>query len=210
MRYQLVIFDMDGTLIEELLDFDQIYADIGITQRIGILEYLEHADDAERARAGAILHEHEYGAAGRCELFPRAMETLTTLRAAGVRTALLTRNSPACAALVSQRHNLTFDHTSTRDDRPYKPHPDSILNILRRLNVPREQSLMVGDYIYDIQAAQNAGVDVALVRMPQSQTLPPNTPEPTYRISQLDQLIEIVLHPDQANLIRQQQEQEAQ
>ncbi|HVT81252.1 MAG TPA: HAD-IA family hydrolase [Phycisphaerae bacterium] len=162
-RYPLVIFDMDGTLTEELLDFAAIRGEIGVSEGAGILEHILRLQGEERERATVILHRHEMTAAESCVLHAGVVEMLQTLRAGGVRTALLTRNSRACAEVVLGRHGLAFEYVATREQTPHKPHADSILNICRRLGILPEQTLMVGDYLYDVQAAANAGVHSALV-----------------------------------------------
>ncbi|HVX86137.1 MAG TPA: HAD family hydrolase [Phycisphaerae bacterium] len=163
MKYRLVIFDMDGTLTEELIDFAAIRAEMGLPVEGGILEHMKRMTGEERARAAAILDRHEAEAAERCGVHEGAAEVLVRLRVAGVRTALLTRNSRGCAERILGRHGLELEHVATREDLPHKPHPDSILNIVRRMGVEPRETLMVGDYVYDLQAAQAAGVDAALV-----------------------------------------------
>src|SRR5437016_3463277 len=96
---------MDGTLTQELLDFDAIRAEIGLGAG-GILEQIAHMNTVDRARAEEILHRHEMTAADACELQPRAMETLAELKRRGITTALLTRNSGACAERILGRHGL--------------------------------------------------------------------------------------------------------
>jgi HAD superfamily hydrolase (TIGR01549 family) len=162
-RYALVIFDMDGTLTEELLDFDAIRREIGVPAGVGILEYISHLPAAQKGIAQDILHRHEIAAAEACVLHEGAAEVLTALKRSAIRTALLTRNSSACASSVLARHQLTLDFVATRENLPHKPHADSILNITRHFRILPEQTLMVGDYLYDLQAAKNAGVDAALV-----------------------------------------------
>jgi HAD superfamily hydrolase (TIGR01509 family) len=162
-RYALVIFDMDGTLTEELLDFAAIRREIGVPDGVGILEYISHLSGSRKSQAEEILHRHEIAAAGTCVLHEGALEILAALKGRGIRTALLTRNSSACAQSVLSRHRLSFDWVATRDHPPHKPHRDSILNITRHFAILPEQTLMVGDYLYDLQAARNAGVDAALV-----------------------------------------------
>jgi len=163
-KYELVIFDMDGTLTEELLDFPAIRRDIGVpSAQTGILEHIAGLSGEEKRRAEEILHRHEMAAADCCGVHDGAVEVLGHLRESGVRIALLTRNSAASADRILSRHGLVLDYVATRDDRPHKPHPDSILNITRRFGISPRQTLMVGDYMYDVQAAQNAGTDSALL-----------------------------------------------
>jgi HAD superfamily hydrolase (TIGR01549 family) len=165
MRYALVIFDMDGTLTraDDLLNFQRIRAAIGLAGEGPLLEQIHALPDDERHRALSTLHQYEQHAAEHATLQDGAVELLAALRASGRKTALLTRNSPSATAIVLRRHGLSFDHVATRDDLPHKPHPDSILNITRKLSVAAAQTLMVGDYLYDLQAAQRAGVASVLL-----------------------------------------------
>jgi FMN phosphatase YigB (HAD superfamily) len=56
-----VIFDLDGTLIDSALDFDQMRADMGFAPGQLILETFESLPEGERkARCREILHGHEY------------------------------------------------------------------------------------------------------------------------------------------------------
>ncbi|MGN6366753.1 MAG: HAD family hydrolase [Phycisphaerae bacterium] len=191
--YGLVIFDMDGTLTEELLDFGAIRGEIGVpSEEVGILEHISSLAGEARARAEGILHGHEIAAAERCALHAGAEEVLAGLKEAGVKTALLTRNSGACAERVLGRHGLELDYVASRENRPHKPHPDSILNIVRAVGVSAEETLMVGDYVYDLQAAAGAGVDSALL-VNGKRELPEFAPMATYRISGLRELLGIVL-----------------
>lgn len=162
-QYRLVIFDMDGTLTEELLDFAGIRAEIGVPAGAGVLEFMKGLPALERGKAEAILHRHEIKAAETCVLHPGAAEVLLELKARGIAVALLTRNSRACAETVLRRHSLALDFVATREHLPHKPHRDSILNITRHFDILPEQTLMVGDYLYDMQVAQAAGTDAALL-----------------------------------------------
>ena len=58
-RFRAVIFDLDGTLADSLLDFDAIRAEIGLAPGLPILEQLADATPAERARAEEIMRRHE-------------------------------------------------------------------------------------------------------------------------------------------------------
>jgi phosphoglycolate phosphatase-like HAD superfamily hydrolase len=185
---------MDGTLTEELLDFDLIRRDIGLPAEGGILEHLAGMPPPDRRRADAILDRHELAAADASVLHDGAAAVLDGLARRGVRTALLTRNSTACADRILGRHRLSLDWVATREHLPHKPHPDSILNITRRLGVDPRQTLMVGDYLYDLQAAAAAGVDSALLCV--KPAWPAFAEQATHRVRRLTDLLPLVFPDD--------------
>ena len=51
-----------------------------------------------------------------------------------------------------------FDRTKTSNDCFSKPHPQMVLEILEELMVLPEKALMIGDSLYDLLMAKNAGV----------------------------------------------------
>jgi HAD superfamily hydrolase (TIGR01549 family) len=197
-RFAVVIFDMDGTLTEELLDFAKIRQEIGAPEKSPILEFIAGLSAGEQVRAHGILDRYEMAAAAVCQVRDGAVETLAALRAAGVATALLTRNSAACARSVLGRHGLELDVVATREDLPHKPHRDAIWNILRQMAGGKgaaeelgEQTLMVGDYLYDLQTAANAGVASALLcARPE---VPAFAGQATYVVRHLREVVEIAL-----------------
>src|SRR5690349_13572337 len=97
MPYSLAIFDMDGTLTSERLDFAAIRRDIGLPAEGGIIELINALSPAQQKRALEILDRHEHEAASACELHDGALVVLAALRNRGIKTALLTRNSAQSA-----------------------------------------------------------------------------------------------------------------
>ena len=162
-RFDLVIFDMDGTIIRTGLDFGAIRAELGIPLGAGILETIRAMPAARRRRASAKLLEMELAATREATLMPSAVEVLDALRAARVRTALLTRNARESLSLVLERFGLRFDLAWSREDGPIKPEPVSVLRACRELHVPPGRTLCVGDYHYDLLAANAAGATGALL-----------------------------------------------
>ncbi|MFL0364409.1 HAD family hydrolase [Bacillus sp. PK3_68] len=56
-----------------------------------------------------------------------------------------------------------FDHTiCANDTEKHKPHPEPLLTCLKILGCEPEASLYIGDSIYDMQCAQQAGAKFAL------------------------------------------------
>lgn len=158
-----VIFDLDGTLTEPLLDFEAIRREVGIRSGAPILEAMESFDDEARARAEVILRRHELDAIGAATLAEGCRELLDLLTAAGVPVAILTRNIREAVDAFVRRFGVRVSAIFTREDGPPKPSPEGALALCRGFGVPPAEVWMVGDYKYDIIAGRDAGCRTALV-----------------------------------------------
>jgi HAD superfamily hydrolase (TIGR01509 family) len=159
-----VIFDMDGTLTISLLDFDRIRSECGVPEGQGVLEYLDRAPRAEREKAEAVLARHERRAARECHMRDGAAEVLRELRRRGFRTALLTRNSAESVRTVLRRFGLEFECWVSRERAAPKPSAEPVLKIAGELGLEPDELLVVGDYIFDVEAGRAAGAHTAFVR----------------------------------------------
>jgi len=159
-----VIFDLDGTLTEPLLDFEAIRRELGIPSRQPILEALETFEPAARARAEVVLRRHEMDAIAAATLADGCRELLALLDAHDVATAILTRNIRAAVEDFTGRFGLRFAAVFTREDGPPKPAPDGARALCQRLGLPASEVWAVGDYKYDVIAGREAGCRTVLVR----------------------------------------------
>jgi HAD superfamily hydrolase (TIGR01549 family) len=151
-----LLFDMDGTLTRPLLDFPRIKAEMGIGDR-PILEALVDMTGPERARAEAVLHRHEESAAADSALNEGCEELVRWIEQTGIPAALITRNSRRSVETVLARHGLSFAALVTREDCRHKPHPDPLHLACRLLNVTVDDTWMIGDGQYDVEAGLAAG-----------------------------------------------------
>jgi len=172
MTLKLVIFDLDGTLLEPALDFDAIRAEIGLPPGTTLLEAMDTLSKAERARANWILDRHEAEAADRSRLMPGAEELLDWLRARGIRTAVLTRNSRRSVDHACRQHGLQFSAVvarstslgASREDHLPKPSPMGVRHLMSTLGTEPEETIVVGDFCFDVEAGAAAGCrTIALV-----------------------------------------------
>jgi len=169
MPLKLAIFDLDGTLLESMIDFEAIRRDIGLPPDLPILELMEAMPEAERRRAYAILDRHEAEVARNSLLMPGAKELLADLRRRGTKVAVLTRNSRVSVDAACARHGIEFDRAVTREDHKPKPSPDGIHFLMAACGAESREAVMIGDYRYDVEAGANAGIrTIALISKPKS------------------------------------------
>jgi HAD superfamily hydrolase (TIGR01509 family) len=156
-RFDGVIFDMDGTLIEQSIDFPRVRAELGVPDSAGILETLAAMEPDEAEAGRQRLLEHELAGVRKARLMPGAREILTRIRDAGIKAALLTRNAGEAMAIVLERFALRFDLAWSREDGPIKPEPDGVLRACAELGIAPARTASVGDFRYDLVAANAAG-----------------------------------------------------
>ena len=165
MRIKAVIFDLDGTLTQPFFDFDAIRLEMGYPPDAGpILELMEKMTPRQREEAERILLAHEEKAVAESTLNPGAKETLEELRRRGILIGILTRNKRDNAFAVAEKHGLKFDAVVGREDGPVKPDAFGVLHLCEKFAIKPQESLVVGDYLFDLLCARAAGAIPVLLK----------------------------------------------
>jgi HAD superfamily hydrolase (TIGR01509 family) len=165
MPIKAVIFDLDGTITEPFFDFDAIRQEMGFPPDAGpILELMEKMTPQQRETAERILQVHEDKAVAESTLNPGARGTLDKLRKAGILIGILTRNKRENALAVADKHRLKFDAVVDREDGPVKPDAFGVEYLCRQFGIKPQESLVVGDYLFDLLCARAAGAISVLLK----------------------------------------------
>lgn len=155
------IFDMDGTLTLAKHDFSAIRQALGLPPDQTILESLAALPPATAAPIYQRLQAIELEIANLSEAAEGAHELLSYLSAQGARIGVLTRNSALNTQVTLEaaglaQHFAPIDLIS-RDCAPPKPHPAGIQRLLAQWQAAPHEAVMVGDFVYDLQAGRAAG-----------------------------------------------------
>jgi len=192
-----VLFDFDGTLTRpDSLDLSIIKHRIGCPVDAYLLEYIDSLGSPQlRRKALKEVDEFEREAAAKARPHDGAEELIGFLRDHDIRIGILTRNSRKAVQIALGNFRATgsrhFDQIITRDD-PVNPKPsgDGVRLAARRLEVPAEEMLVVGDFPLDIEAGHRAGAITVWLRNQ------PDAPKPEiesdFVVTHLGQIKEIV------------------
>jgi phosphoglycolate phosphatase len=184
----LLVFDLDGTLIDTVPDLanalNEVLREHGYAplaqrevQRLigdGVAALVTRgfaARGAEAAEAREALPRflavYEANATNLSRPYPGVRDTLAELRRRGYRTAICTNKTGRATEVVLRGLDLfdLFDGIAGGDRYPVrKPDPGHLLGLIAELGGQPERAAMIGDNENDAAAAYGAGVPVILMR----------------------------------------------
>lgn len=183
MKYKLVIFDLDGTLIDTIADLgtatNAALAAKGLPQhepeafrgmvghgvrnlvKQAVPEPMRADDQAVDALLKIFLAYYIEHLDDRSRPYPGIPELLADLQAAGVQLGVASNKFQAEAEKLIARMFPEIAFAAVlggRPGAPLKPDPAVVEEIRTRVGVSRGETLMVGDSGADIAAAEAAGV----------------------------------------------------
>ncbi|MCF6302960.1 MAG: HAD-IA family hydrolase [Devosiaceae bacterium] len=179
---KLVIFDLDGTLIDTVALFVGAITSVfervgepvpeekairsisGLGAQAGVRHIAPGADDA-RINELIGLYREEYLARAtqsmREALFPGALQALNTLHGRDEYVLAVATGKPlASTNRVLDAHQVKglFTSIQTPDTNIAKPDPDMILTAMGIVDVVPEKTIMIGDTTHDMNMSVAAGV----------------------------------------------------
>jgi phosphoglycolate phosphatase len=183
MRYELLVFDWDGTLSDSagaiVACIQAACRDLGLPVPdrsrashvigLGLHDALAHAipglPETEYPRVAERYRRHFLERDPGIPLFPGARDLLAELGGRGHVLAIATGKSRAGLARALDHTGLRpfFAGSRCADECAPKPAPEMLHALMDQLGVAAEKTLMIGDTVHDLQMAGSAGVDAVAV-----------------------------------------------
>lgn len=183
-RFDLIIFDWDGTLINSIdwithclqqaavqcgcpIPESQAAKDViglSITKAMQAL-FPEVDGQTHEQLVGCYSKEYFSKQISQDDLFPGVYEMLVQLNGAGYQLAVATGKTRAGLqeALQATGTQELFCITRCADETASKPDPRMLCEIIQHTNTAKERALMVGDSTHDLQMALNAHISAIAV-----------------------------------------------
>lgn len=185
MRLKLVIFDVDGTLVDSQADIlgsmqgafdgqglmapsrEDVLSIVGLSLDVAMLKLAPEADASTRTalvegyKQTYMQRRETVGTKESSPLYPGARAALDRLKARDdVLLGVATGKSRRGLNKLIEGHGLEgyFLTRQVADDHPSKPHPSMILAALSEMGMERSDTVMIGDTSYDMDMAGAAGV----------------------------------------------------
>lgn len=211
-KYDLVLFDMDGTIADTDEMIRQTYYQLFDLYNNGVRK----SDEEIFTFSGPPLEEtlsnqfpnyeldfilKEYRKIS--ESFYRttvtpiegAVEVIKILKSKGIKLGVVTNKIRSASLLTLDIIDMAnvFDVLVCYDDIEIgKPNPMGINKAISYLNIPKEKVLYVGDNVVDDISAKNAGIDSAIIYFGKRKI--PNELKPTYKLYKFIDLIKEVIY----------------
>ncbi|WP_396269852.1 phosphoglycolate phosphatase [Ideonella sp.] len=229
MRYSVITFDLDGTLVDTAAEIaeaaNRTLVECGLPrQPVEVVKQFIGAGTRQMMQ-GLLAHvlrqfpnhqlklnetemlnrlDHHYSCTAGMDPqpYPGCVESLQRLRASGVRLACLTNKEHRFATKVLHAAGLSslFELVIGGDSLPQrKPNPQPVLHILHVLGGEVQRAAHVGDSRTDVQTAKAAGVAAWAVPWGYNAGEPIEATQPERIFMSLPELAEHVVQANQAH-----------
>ncbi len=213
--YKVAIFDFDGTLVDstpgivdvmkvvvdeygfapEILDEWALLVGVPLPKQMEII-MPEKSADFHLEVANRYRAIYDTMAIEICPPFPHMFTMLQSLKEAGVVITIASSKRRNLVEIVLDHHNVAHYFkmvVGAADVENHKPHPESVHMTLEQLSIPLDHAVVIGDSIFDLDMAKNAGVDAIGVTTGLHSKEMLAKSEPTHIVDSLHEVLPIIL-----------------
>ena len=181
MKYELAVFDMDGTILDTLEDLKNslnfALRENGFPERTtnevrcfvgnGVRKLIDRAapENTDKETKDKIFDafngHYKIHCTDNTRPYKGIKEAVKTLRDNGIKTAVVSNKEHYGVILLCEKYfpGLFDMAAGSTDAVRKKPAPDTVLSVMEKLGVPPEKTVYIGDSDVDIETAKNAGTD---------------------------------------------------
>ena len=175
MKYELIVFDMDGTILDTLEDLKN---SMNYTLRLHnmpertldeIRSFVAVVDGTSEDMIKTIhkdfMKHYEVHCADFTRPYDGIKDLIKELKKRGYKTAVVSNKADAAVQdLCVQYFPGLFDLAiGERPETAKKPAPDMVNLALEQLQIPREKAIYIGDSDVDVATARNSNLDMIAV-----------------------------------------------
>jgi phosphoglycolate phosphatase len=180
--YKLLIFDMDGTILNTLEDLadatNYALSENGLPTRSieeirffvgnGIGKLIERAvpegTDTELKDKvfSTFMPYYSEHCADKTRAYDGICEAISELRKRGYLTAVVSNKADSAVQILCKDYFPDmFDYAvGEKEGARRKPYPDSVYDVLEKLDIKKEAAVYIGDSDVDVSTARNSGLKV--------------------------------------------------
>ena len=203
-RKKLVIFDLDGVLIDSKknmdfawkhvkmknevhISFKKYFKYIGLPFKEILLKLKINPKKNNYEKITKDFQKASIDNLNKIKLYRDALKVLSKITNQGKKVALMTSKDYKRSRLIIKKFNFSFNHIECGTVKKVgKPNPYQINLILKKLKTKNKDAVYVGDMISDVKTAKNAKLDFIYARYGYG-NLKKNSIK--YKINKLDNLI---------------------
>ena len=161
-----ILFDWDGVIADTKLDFSEVKLKYYGDRSVMLLEDAVTLTPESRESLMRDLEDLEVCGAENASLVPGVPAILEWFEKLDIPWAVVSRNCRKSILTSAKRIGVTLPRVvRSRDDGDrVKPDPEALLEVCAQLGANAADTLLIGDYIYDMMGARRAGMRGILVR----------------------------------------------
>lgn len=180
MKYNTVIFDLDGTLLDTLVDLadavnyslvkmgfpERTYKEIGRFLGNGTRQLLKQSvpentpEDVFEECLKIYLDYYPNNLANKTAPYDGIIETLDKLKESDYKIAVVSNKFDSAVKELCEKYFSDYLEVAIGETKEIKrkPAPDTVYEAMKQLDANKEECVYVGDTEVDVQTSKNAGI----------------------------------------------------